>query len=88
MASYLTEDGYVEYPPYAQISQDTIENCKMFADRRQILEQMPKGAVAAELGVQQGTFSRQILDVLRPRELHSTDINVTRFNMLGRFKKE
>lgn len=34
---------------------------------------MPKGGVAAEIGVWEGQFSRRILEVCEPRELHLID---------------
>jgi len=42
-------------------------------DRRRLLEQLPKNAVGAEIGVWRGEFSRHLLDVTRPRELHLID---------------
>lgn len=41
--------------------------------RRFLLEMMPKNAVCAEIGVDQGVFSRQILEVTEPRKLHLID---------------
>jgi hypothetical protein len=41
--------------------------------RWRLLEQMPKGAVCAEIGVFNGDFSRHILRVTKPRELHLID---------------
>jgi hypothetical protein len=41
--------------------------------RRFVLEMLPKNSVGAEIGVHQGGFSRQILKVVNPQELHLID---------------
>ncbi len=41
--------------------------------RRQFLRRLPQHAVGAEIGVLRGLFTRAILDVARPRELHLID---------------
>jgi len=43
------------------------------APRKFLLDLLPKNSVGAEIGVHLGEFSRQILDVVRPRELHLID---------------
>lgn len=51
-----------------------VMNSKMLPSRRGLLEMLPKGGVIAELGVNEGDFSAQILEVCQPRELHLVDI--------------
>lgn len=41
--------------------------------RGRMLESLPKGAIAAEVGVWEGAFSRRILDICAPIELHLID---------------
>jgi hypothetical protein len=41
--------------------------------RGKLLQAMPKGAVAAEVGVWEGAFSKRILEICQPRELHLID---------------
>jgi hypothetical protein len=41
--------------------------------RENLLRQMPKGGVAAEIGVHEGRFSARILEVTSPRLLHLID---------------
>ncbi|QGM22381.1 hypothetical protein GJ672_09030 [Spiribacter sp. 2438] len=41
--------------------------------RMYVLRKMPKGSVCAEIGVWKGQFSRSILDVTDPKELHLVD---------------
>lgn len=42
-------------------------------NRIQLLEQLPKGGVVAEVGVHKGGFSQQIWNIVRPRRLHLID---------------
>lgn len=41
--------------------------------RKFLLDILPKNSVGAEIGVHMGDFSRQILDVVSPKELHLID---------------
>ena len=41
--------------------------------RKFLLDMLPKNSVGAEIGVHMGDFSRQILDVVSPKELHLID---------------
>lgn len=41
--------------------------------RARLLAHMPKGGVAAEIGVWEGKFSQKIIDLTQPRELHLID---------------
>jgi len=41
--------------------------------RRQLLKMMPKRSVCAEIGVWKGEFSREILKIVKPSELHLID---------------
>ena len=41
--------------------------------RAQLLARMPKGSACAEIGVWQGDFSREILEIVRPATLHLLD---------------
>lgn len=41
--------------------------------RRFLLDLLPRESIGAEIGVHKGDFSRRILDLVRPRELHLID---------------
>jgi hypothetical protein len=41
--------------------------------RGRLLARLPKGATVAEIGVWEGGFSRRILDICEPKELHLID---------------
>jgi hypothetical protein len=42
-------------------------------NRIELLQAMPKGGLVAEVGVNQGNFSRRILDIVQPGRLHLID---------------
>jgi len=50
-----------------------VENCKAILDRIALLDQMPKDAVVAEIGVDRGRFAERIYEVTRPGKLHLID---------------
>jgi hypothetical protein len=41
--------------------------------RKFLLEMMPKNSVCAEIGVNQGQFTEEILEVVQPKKLHLID---------------
>jgi hypothetical protein len=49
------------------------EESKREKVRARLLGKMPKGAIAAEIGVWEGKFSEQIIEITQPRELHLID---------------
>lgn len=51
-----------------------LANLRVVPSRVELLEAMPKGLVCAEVGVAQGEFSRQILDIMQPTRLHLIDL--------------
>ena len=52
---------------------EQVDKSKREAVRGRLLAQMPKGGVAAEIGVWEGQFSRRILDECAPVTLHLID---------------
>ena len=60
--------------PRPRLSERHVANCEVLLDRRAMLAQVAPGSVVAEVGVDRGAFSRQILDVARPAELHLVDV--------------
>jgi hypothetical protein len=51
-----------------------VESCKAILDRHLLLEQMPKNAVVAEIGVDRGRFAERIYKVAQPKQLHLIDL--------------
>ncbi|HKR16702.1 class I SAM-dependent methyltransferase [Rhizorhapis sp.] len=80
--------GVVEMKNYPVLQRRHLANCKVLPLREDILEAMPRNAVAAEVGVQEGVFSRKIIDICNPTKLHLIDIDLTRFDIAGRFAPE
>ena len=56
------------------IDDKQLENCKVVSSREKILEVLPKNGICAELGVEHGIFSNQILDINKPKKLVLVDI--------------
>lgn len=50
-----------------------IRNLQVLTDRKALLERLPKGGIVSELGVNEGEFSKAILDIARPVKLHLVD---------------
>lgn len=58
--------------------------------RGRMLASLPKGGAVAEIGVWEGAFSRRILDICEPRELHLIDpwLYMPEFSNTGFGKKK
>ena len=59
--------------PYVELHERHIRNLRVVLDRKALLETLPKQSVAAEIGVDHGDFSAQILAHAAPRHLHLID---------------
>jgi hypothetical protein len=64
----------VDETPKVVLEARHIANSRLLPSRRDLLAPLPKGGVIAELGVNEGDFSAQILEICQPRELHLVDI--------------
>ncbi len=60
--------------PQHKIRQQTIKNTKLLLNREELLKILPKQGVIAELGVDEGNFSKLILKVCDPKKLHLVDV--------------
>ena len=88
MSTHANHLGVVDLPGYPILDAKHLANCRMFPLREDILDRMPKGGKAVELGVQEGEFSQEILKICRPAELHLIDIDLTKFRVAERFAYE
>jgi hypothetical protein len=61
-------------PPRVELSMKHVSNCKVLASRTDLLQNLPKNGVFAELGVEHGHFSKDIVKHAQPRLLHLVDI--------------
>lgn len=57
-----------------EIKDDLLVDAKVAANRESVLERLPKGMIAAEIGVAYGAFSEKILDTMRPRKFFAIDM--------------
>jgi SAM-dependent methyltransferase len=69
------------------LREEHLQNSRILPSREHILERLPRGGVAAEVGTQTGSFARKILDVLAPSALHLYDRDFTPFDR-GLFRDE
>ena len=60
--------------PSVDVEQRHIQNCKVILNRATLLSLLPKNAVCAEIGVDKGEFSEQILAATTPAKLHLIDV--------------
>lgn len=67
--------------PKVLLRQHHVCNCRIVLDRREMLRQLGHQGVVAELGVDRGEFSNQLLELVTPRVLHLVDTwNSTRYH--------
>ena len=59
--------------PIFQLEKKNISNLKIKLNRLEILKELKKGSICAELGVAYGEFSDQILEIVRPKLLVLVD---------------
>lgn len=59
--------------PKVDLKEKHLANTKLLPDRMHLLDLMPKEGVVAELGVDQGGFSKQIMDRTKAKKLHLVD---------------
>lgn len=59
--------------PKALLTSKHIQNCRLLLDRPALLSALPFNGTVAELGVDRGEFSEQILEFSRPEKLHLID---------------
>lgn len=64
--------------PRTPLQQKNIENCELLLDRKALLQRLPSGSVCAEIGVDQGDFTEEIVAQNAPNHLHLIDMWGTR----------
>lgn len=57
-------------------------NARLISDRIQMLAYLPCRAKVAELGVLKGDFSKEILRINEPKELHLVDIDMSQLDLI------
>lgn len=75
--------------PIFKLSKIHIQNARLLTTREELLELLPKGGVVAELGVDEGEFSKSILEINKPKKIHLVDFwGSKRYNQDKRRKVE
>ena len=59
--------------PKLELSQKHLQNAKLLPHREELLAMLPKDKVCAEIGVNRGDFSAQVLALASPAKLHLID---------------
>jgi predicted O-methyltransferase YrrM len=72
--SFWGEQLFSSAPQLAELH---LKRCVVVPHRSALLQRLPTGGVVAEVGTLHGEFSREILDIVRPRELHLIDREIT-----------
>lgn len=66
-------DRYDKTLPQISLSETHIQNLKVLPHRISLLQHIPQGGIGAEVGVDRGDFSLNILKYVRPQKLHLVD---------------
>lgn len=75
--------------PEFELKEMHLQNLKVLPNRSDMLEQLPKNGVVAEIGVDKGDFSLQILIKTQPKKLHLIDLwGSERYNQYKRKEVE
>lgn len=64
------EDRHIPKP---DLDEKHIRNLKVLTNRKELLKLLPKNAVCSEIGVNEGEFSKEILDATAPQKFHLVD---------------
>jgi len=68
--------------PSIDLAQQHVQNAKLLSNRSDLLERLPNGGNVAEVGVDQGEFSDEILAKCQPAKLHLIDVwNTERYGL-------
>lgn len=59
--------------PRHELSTEAIQSCRLLPSRSSLIELLPKHSVIAEVGVDEGEFTEELLRVVNPRKLHLID---------------
>ncbi|UAB81237.1 class I SAM-dependent methyltransferase [Marixanthomonas sp. SCSIO 43207] len=73
MHATRTENFKKKVPGY-ELDTKHIANLKPLLNRKQLLQQLPKNAIVAEIGVDTGDFSEEIIACTTPQKLHLIDL--------------
>lgn len=61
-------------PVKIKLKNKHLVNCKLVSTRSELIKQLPKNLICAEVGVAFGEFSQKIYNIMKPKELYLIDI--------------
>jgi hypothetical protein len=64
--------------PQLNLEKKHVQNTRVLLNREELLKQLPKYGMVAEIGVDEGAFSDKILRICHPERLHLIDIWATK----------
>jgi predicted O-methyltransferase YrrM len=64
--------------PAPELPGEKLEGCELLPNRYALLDKVPQGGAMAEIGVDRGDFSLEILTRCKPDKLHLFDIDIAR----------
>jgi len=64
--------------PAAELPPGKLEGCEVLANRLALIDRLEKGGVIAEVGVDRGDFSLELLNRCAPLKLHLFDMDIER----------
>lgn len=76
----FTADKGRYHNPAPELPAAKLAGCEVLANRLALLDKLPKGGVFAEVGVDRGDFSIEILTRCKPEKLHLFDMDMTRLS--------
>lgn len=60
--------------PKIPLQMKHVQNCELLLNREELLKKMKKQSIVAEIGVDEGKFSRLIHQIVQPEKLHLIDM--------------
>jgi hypothetical protein len=70
----LFEQQKIDKVGLSAIGSKHINNARLLATRQELLSYLPQGSIGAEIGVAEGDFTKDILDIVSPQKLHLVDV--------------
>lgn len=77
LKEFTAQKGRYHHPA-PELSPSKLTGCEVLPNRFAILDRLPKGGVIAEVGVDRGDFSWEIMKRCQPEKLHLFDMDLSR----------
>lgn len=77
LKEFTAQKGRYHHPA-PELPAEKLVGCEVLPNRLALLDRLPKGGVIAEVGVDRGDFSLEILNRCKPEKLHLFDMDLPR----------